>query len=168
VAHAKQLAPAVRTRAFAALEAALDGDPVPDWAGLMSWEQIRELAREGHEIGSHSLTHPLLPDLDERALREEVVSSREGLAEAVESEVRSFCYPNGSYDARAVAAVRDAGYRCAVTTTWGLNQPNASPYELERCDMDYARLLDRSGGFSEERLWLRLSGFQPGLALRAR
>jgi peptidoglycan/xylan/chitin deacetylase (PgdA/CDA1 family) len=168
VTHAKQLSPALRAHAVAALEAALDGDPVPDWAGLMSWEQIRELAGEGHEIGSHSLTHPLLPDLDDSALREEVVTSRERLAKAIGSEVRSFCYPNGSYDARSLAAVRDAGYRCAVTTTWGLNQPSASPYELARCDMDYARLEDRSGAFSEERLWLRLSGLQPGLALRAR
>lgn len=163
VGIAKQLGAERREQAIRALERALGGDQVPDWAGLMSWQQIRELGAQGHEIGSHSLTHPLLTDLDAAQLEQEVVRSREQLAEAAGCEVASFCYPNGSYDARALEAVRAAGYTCAVTTRWGLNR-GASEYELRRCDMDYARLQSRRGEFSAQRLWLRLSGLQPGLA----
>jgi peptidoglycan/xylan/chitin deacetylase (PgdA/CDA1 family) len=162
VGAAKQLGAEQRERAIAALERALGGDQVPDWAGLMSWQQIRELGAQGHEIGSHSLTHPLLPDLDAAQLEREVVQSRSELARAAGCDVASFCYPNGSYDARALAAVRAAGYTCAVTTRWGLNR-GGSELELQRCDMDYARLQSRSGEFSAQRLWLRLSGLQPGL-----
>jgi peptidoglycan/xylan/chitin deacetylase (PgdA/CDA1 family) len=162
VARAKRLTPEERERCIDALEQALGGDAVPDWAGLMSWAMIRELREQGHEIGSHSLSHPLLPDLDDAALREEVVTSRERILAAAGGEVASFCYPNGSYDTRAVEAVRAAGYACAVTTSWGLNR-EGSPFELQRCDMDYSRLQSRRGEFSEQRLWLRLSGFQPGL-----
>jgi peptidoglycan/xylan/chitin deacetylase (PgdA/CDA1 family) len=162
VARAKRLTPEEREQGIDALEQALGGDVVPDWAGLMSWAQIRELREQGHEIGSHSLSHPLLPDLDGAALHEEVVSSRSRILAAAGGEVASFCYPNGSYDARAVEAVRAAGYACAVTTSWGLNR-GGSPFELKRCDMDYARLQSRRGEFSEQRLWLRLSGFQPRL-----
>jgi len=162
VARAKRLTPEERERCIDALEQALGGDVVPDWAGLMSWAQIRELREQGHEIGSHSLSHPLLPDLDSAALREEVVTSRSRILAAAGGEVASFCYPNGSYDSRAVEAVRAAGYACAVTTSWGLNR-GGSPFELKRCDMDYARLQSRQGEFSEQRLWLRLSGFQPRL-----
>jgi len=163
VVQAKQLGAERREQAIEALERALGGGQVPDWAGLMSWQQIRELGAQGHEIGSHSLTHPLLTDLDAAQLREEVVRSRSQLAEAAGCEVASFCYPNGSYDARALEAVRAAGYSCAVTTRWGLNR-GGSEYELQRCDMDYARLQSRRGEFSAQRLWLRLSGLQPGLA----
>src|SRR5262249_37262854 len=30
---------------------------------LLSWDALRDLAREGFEIGAHTLTHPRLPDL---------------------------------------------------------------------------------------------------------
>jgi len=162
VGAAKQLGAEQREQAIAGLERALGGDQVPDWAGLMSWQQIRELGAQGHEIGSHSLTHPLLTDLDAAQLEREVVQSRSQLAQAAGCEVASFCYPNGSYDARALDAVRAAGYACAVTTRWGLNR-GGSEFELQRCDMDYGRLQSRRGEFSAQRLWLRLSGLQPGL-----
>lgn len=162
VAHAKRLSDGVRRARIEELTAALGGDQVPDWAGVMSWQQLRELHEAGHEIGSHSLSHPLLPELDDDALREEIVASRARLREATGAEVASFCYPNGSYDARCLAAVREAGYSCAVTTAWGLNR-RESPYELKRCDMDFARLVARSGEFSPARLYLRLSGLSPGL-----
>jgi len=32
----------------------------PDWGGMMSWDQIRTMADEGHEIGSHTVTHSIL------------------------------------------------------------------------------------------------------------
>jgi peptidoglycan/xylan/chitin deacetylase (PgdA/CDA1 family) len=162
VVAAKRLSPEQRNLRLEALESALGGDQVPAWAGLMSWEQIRELGRAGHEIGSHSMTHPLLPDLSDAQIHEEVATSRSRLSELTGAEVASFCYPNGSYDARCLSAVRDAGYACAVTTRWGLNR-TGSPYELKRCDMDYARLQSRRGEFSRERLFLRLSGLSPGL-----
>lgn len=162
VSTAKQLSPGARERAILALEHALGGHQVPDWAGLMTWEQIRTLAADGHEIGSHSLTHPLLPDLEAAEIEREVQLSRTRLARAAGCEVPSFCYPNGSYDQRSLEAVQRAGYECAVTTRWGLYR-GGSPFEMARCDMDYARLQTRRGEFSPERLWLRLSGLQPGL-----
>jgi peptidoglycan/xylan/chitin deacetylase (PgdA/CDA1 family) len=163
VAAAKGLSPDARDAALAALEKLLGGDQVPAFAGMMSWDQVKELHREGHEIGSHSLTHPLLPDLPDARVREEIEGSRRELSSIIGAEVRSFCYPNGSYDARALRAVANAGYECAVTTNWGLNRKQPE-LELARCDMDFARLESRAGGFSKERLWLRLSGLQPGLA----
>jgi peptidoglycan/xylan/chitin deacetylase (PgdA/CDA1 family) len=162
VSAAKSLPAEQRSARLESLEAALGGDQVPSWAGMMSWDQIRELDRAGHEVGSHSLTHPLLPDLTDAQIQEEVSSSRSRLESVTGTSVASFCYPNGSYDARCLRAVKDAGYVCAVTTTWGLNR-GGSPYELKRCDMDYARLQSRHGEFSRERLFLRLSGLSPGL-----
>lgn len=164
VERSKALSPGARAAGLEALEANLGGQGVPDWAGMMSWEQVRELSQEGHEVGSHSMTHALLPHCARPRLHEEIDGSRRRLQEVLEGDVSSFCYPNGSYDSRCLDEVRSAGYECAVTTVWGLNRPRrARPFELARCDMDYARLVTRRGDFSPERLMLRLSGLQPGL-----
>jgi peptidoglycan/xylan/chitin deacetylase (PgdA/CDA1 family) len=162
VARAKQLPLEQRERSIEALAAAVGGDAVPAFAGMMTWDQVRELHRGGHEIGSHSLSHSILPELTDDRMKQEVETSRRELSAAIAADVPSFCYPNGSYDARVVEAVQAAGYECAVTTRWGLNKQQP-PFELARCDMDFARLQSRRGEFSRERLWLRLSGFQPGL-----
>jgi peptidoglycan/xylan/chitin deacetylase (PgdA/CDA1 family) len=164
VAAAQSLPLERRGDAIAALEAALGGPQVPGFAALMSCDQVRELHRAGHEIGSRSLTHARLTELPDERLRDEVEGSRRALSEVLGAPVASFCYPSGSYDARVLGAVRGACYECAVTTRWGLirKQP---PFELARCDMDFARLCSRHGQFSKQRLWLRLSGLQPGLAL---
>jgi peptidoglycan/xylan/chitin deacetylase (PgdA/CDA1 family) len=129
---------------------------------MMTWDHVRALHRAGHEIGCHSLNHVLLSELPNARVKEEVEASRRELGQVIGAEVSSFCYPSGSYDARVLGAVQAAGYECAVTTRWGLNRKQAA-FELARCDMDFARLKSRHGEFSRDRLWLRLSGLQPGL-----
>jgi peptidoglycan/xylan/chitin deacetylase (PgdA/CDA1 family) len=78
---------------------------------------VRTLAEKGHEIGSHSVTHDILPLTDERKLDEELRASRSELQTWCESPITGFCYPNGSFDDRVVAAAAGAGYRYACTTT---------------------------------------------------
>jgi peptidoglycan/xylan/chitin deacetylase (PgdA/CDA1 family) len=162
VAAAQRLSSEQRERSIGALEKALGGSQVPDHAGLMSWDQVRALHAAGHEIGSHSFSYWLLPALPDARVKEEVEGSRRELSDLIGAEVASFCYPDGGYDERALQALQSAGYECAVTNRWGLNRKQ-SPFELARCHMDYARLQSRRGDFSKERLWLRLSGLQPGL-----
>ena len=79
-------------------------------------EQERGLLREaigaGHEVASHSLTHPQpFRTLDDAALGEEIVTSRARLAEATGTEILGFRAPAWDVDARVLAAVRAAGYR---------------------------------------------------------
>src|SRR5215813_6354867 len=45
--------------------------------GAINWRQAREMADAGVEIGSHTLTHPLLTALSDERLREEVGRSRD-------------------------------------------------------------------------------------------
>ena len=160
---AKALAPGERQALVQRLEKKLGGSQVPAWAALMSWDQVRELSRRGHEIGSHSMTHPLLPDCTGPQITHEVGASRQRLREVTGAEVASFCYPNGSYDRRCLQAVQDEGYECSVTTRWGRNSPSTASHELLRCDMDARRMVDRTGRLSPDRMLLRLSGLQPGL-----
>lgn len=83
---------------------------------LMTADQVRRVAAEGVEIGSHSLSHVRLPEVSDGRLADEVARSRAVLAGLAGHPVDGFCYPYGSYGAREVEAVRVAGYgyACAV------------------------------------------------------
>ncbi len=103
-------------------------DPPPR-RRLMNAAELRDLAARDWEVGAHSLTHARLSDLDIDQLRHEVFGSRTALAEITGQAPRSFCYPYGSVDVRAVDAVRDAGYSyaCAVWRVAGVPLHLASP-----------------------------------------
>ena len=163
VERVKSLPSEARARYVADMESACGGPVRPDWDGMMSWSELRMLSEEGHEIGSHSMSHALLPELDERALRYEIGESRRIIEQNLGIGVFSFCYPNGDSDGRVVAMVKNAGYTQAVTTRWGPNPEDRSVFDLHRCDMQGTHVRSTRGVLSEARLAWRISGLHPGL-----
>jgi peptidoglycan/xylan/chitin deacetylase (PgdA/CDA1 family) len=74
--------------------------------GFMTVEQARELAARGHEIGSHTVTHPLLPALSDAQLADELSRSQDFLVANVGvPDVKSFAAPFGQVDLRVQGAV---------------------------------------------------------------
>jgi peptidoglycan/xylan/chitin deacetylase (PgdA/CDA1 family) len=102
-------------RTFAWDEAQLDPAARSDFETL-TWQQIHEMAADGHEFGSHTCSHRELVGLRPDECAEEVTRSRAELGAALGREVVTFCYPRGSLDASVIAAVERAGYRAAVVT----------------------------------------------------
>lgn len=155
--------PSDRVDAFAD---ALDEEAGPveraSWEGMMTFDHIRDLRDAGHEVGSHSLTHPILTNCDDDRLRRECEESRRHLEEALGGKVGTFCYPNGDHDARVVRAVQKAGFTAAVTTEWGTNPVDADPWTLTRCDIQSQTTRSQSGSLSAPRLAWRLSGLHVG------
>jgi peptidoglycan/xylan/chitin deacetylase (PgdA/CDA1 family) len=141
---------------IARLEAAAGGPWRPGWDGMLDFADLRSLRQAGHEIGSHSLSHPLLPQCSDEELEREITGSKRDLERESGGSVSSFCYPNGSWNSRVLAGVRRAGYDCAVTTQHGWNGPGAEILALSRCDLSYVYCVDRAGRFSPARLAWRL------------
>ena len=129
----------------------------------MSVDQLKTLATRGHEIGSHSHSHPILPQCPDDMLLDEVAGSKQRLESALGLTIESFCYPNGSTDGRTIDLVRRSGYQAAVTTEWGSNAVGADPLRLRRFDMNARNAQDRKGRLSQARLAWRMSGLHPGL-----
>lgn len=72
----------------------------------------REAVRRGHEIASHSLTHPLpFTSLGPAELGREVAESRARLERAIGGPVLGFRAPGWYVDDATLAAVAAAGYR---------------------------------------------------------
>lgn len=159
VIAAKRLDPEARAAWVAEIEALSGADTRPSWDGMMSWDQARSMAEAGHEIGSHSMTHQLLPQLRGEALEHEVSGSKRVIEQRLQREVRSFCYPNGDHDDAVLDAVGRAGYRQAVTTKWGPNDAHSRPLALTRCDVQTDSARSAVGSLSGARMAWRLSPY---------
>ncbi len=133
------------------------------WSGLMSWSQLEELTKKGHEVGSHSMTHPILTTCEIPKLKFEIETSRKILEENLHVSIQSFCFPNGDFDERILDIVSNAGYLQAVNTKWQANHQKTSMFQLGRCDIDPIRLMDRHGNLLRSRLEYRLSKLKRSL-----
>jgi peptidoglycan/xylan/chitin deacetylase (PgdA/CDA1 family) len=134
-------------------------DSIPAWDGMMNWAQVRQLSQLGHEIGSHSYSHPLLDHCSDAELVREISDSRQEIEQKIGCGLRSFCYPNGNTSNVVGAAVKQSGYSLAVTTQWGSNKRNEQPYALKRHDMVTSNSIDRHGNLSSRRVEQRMLDF---------
>jgi peptidoglycan/xylan/chitin deacetylase (PgdA/CDA1 family) len=94
-------------------ELAGDADAAPEEFATMSWDELRELADRGLEIGSHTVSHPHLTRLADAELARELSESRASIEEELRRPCRFFAYPYGDHDARVKDATRRAGYEAA-------------------------------------------------------
>ncbi|MCW2640004.1 MAG: hypothetical protein JWP76_2310 [Dactylosporangium sp.] len=86
------------------------GPHAPAFGPLLTWDQLRQVAAAGVEIGSHSMIHHPLDVLPSAQLDREVRDSRDRLADETQQSVRSFCYPHGYHGPKVRAAVARAGH----------------------------------------------------------
>ncbi|WP_282796616.1 polysaccharide deacetylase family protein [Streptomyces sp. CC224B] len=99
---------------------------------MLGWDQVRELAESGTEIGGHSHTHPQLDQLSDDALWFEVVRCKEIVTNELGTPPESFAYPYGYSSRRVRRAVRGAGFRQSLAVGNGLACRRQGPYALRR------------------------------------
>jgi peptidoglycan/xylan/chitin deacetylase (PgdA/CDA1 family) len=120
IAWMKTLPLAERRRAEAQVRAATARfEPTPEERedfDVAGWADLRSLDPDVITIGSHTLTHPILPSLAAEDLEREVGESRRQLEERLQRPVELFAYPNGDQNA-AVRACTRKHYRSAVTAS---------------------------------------------------
>jgi peptidoglycan/xylan/chitin deacetylase (PgdA/CDA1 family) len=126
-----------------------DWDSSCELAGkpLLSWEQIGELRKSGVQFGSHSLTHADLRKLENEELNREIRESKRILEEKLDQPIDGFSYPFGFFNNRVITALRNGGYKWAVTTSDSVWEGLANPYRIRR---------------------ITISGFDPEWLLRAK
>jgi peptidoglycan/xylan/chitin deacetylase (PgdA/CDA1 family) len=87
---------------------------VLDWIGrdrFLTWEDIKELDKQGHKIGSHTMSHPSdLKLVYDEQLHYEIQNSKDLLENALGHPITSFSYPRGRADERVKRKVIESGY----------------------------------------------------------
>ncbi|MEW6601098.1 MAG: FkbM family methyltransferase [Nitrospirota bacterium] len=90
---------------------------------IMSREQLLEMSYSPYiEIGSHTVTHPLLSALSKEQQRHEIAGSKDQVEEIIHREVRLFSYPFGSddsFNSESKKLVSDAGYAAGIANIQG-------------------------------------------------
>ncbi|HET8651954.1 MAG TPA: polysaccharide deacetylase family protein [Gaiellaceae bacterium] len=90
----------------------------------LSWEELAGLRDAGWEIGSHTVTHRRLLELDDADLWRELKESREVISERF-GHCETVAYPYGLADARVSAAAKRAGYLagCTLSPSHRIDEP---------------------------------------------
>lgn len=109
-------------------------------AGMhLSWEEVREMAAGGIEFGSHTMTHPVLANVSAAQLKDEVCRSKTILERELRREVVSFSYPVGGrsdFNQSVKQAVKECGYRFAVSYQEGIAEKASDHYSLPRIHVE--------------------------------
>jgi glycosyltransferase involved in cell wall biosynthesis/peptidoglycan/xylan/chitin deacetylase (PgdA/CDA1 family) len=115
-------------------EVSAEAAEYPHLMRSLSWPLVEQMVEAGWEIGSHTLSHPHLPRVDDEALAQELSDSRRRIAERLGSCV-TLAYPFGEWDERVARAARAAGYKFAFTLPFGA-QGKAGPLSIPRVSID--------------------------------
>jgi peptidoglycan-N-acetylglucosamine deacetylase len=70
---------------------------------------VKRIAAEGHELGSHTLTHPRLTEISEDEVRREIQGGQDAVEEVLGETPRLFRAPGFYAEARELAIVEELG-----------------------------------------------------------
>ena len=102
---------------------------------MLTWDQIREMKAQRVDFGGHTVTHPFISTLTREAMEWEAGESKRRIEQELQLPVDCFAYPSGrerDFGKGNKDVIRNAGYKAAVTTIWGMNTPSTDPMELRR------------------------------------
>ena len=99
---------------------------------LLNSAELRGLQSAGMEIGSHTVNHVRLTQVDEGRRLDELFESKAKIEDILGNTVSSFAYPYGAWDPVCAKAVRDTGYDSACTNRSGWALRDSDRYQLRR------------------------------------
>lgn len=103
------------------------------YPNYLTWEQIREMQASGLvDIESHTLNHRLLTEIRSRdKIWDQLYGSRQAIEWYLKKPANFIAYPGGRYSLETEAISKEAGYRAAFTTDYGLafNEPDAYVFD---------------------------------------
>lgn len=116
-----------------------------DNPNIINRERIKDLAKRGHDIQSHTITHRALTALPAVEIEREMQESKRVLEELIGKPVRHVAYPGTAHNATARALTKAAGYVTGSVMDPKRATPTTDLYKLPRIMMtdttDLAKML---------------------------
>jgi peptidoglycan/xylan/chitin deacetylase (PgdA/CDA1 family) len=97
-------------------------DQPPDNFKPITWEMARELENAGVVFGPHTVSHPILSNVNDQQSQDEIIRSWYRLNQELKNPSPVFCYPNGEpndFGDREIKTLKKNGFLGAVSTTPG-------------------------------------------------
>ena len=98
----------------------------------LTWNQLKEMERNGFNGQSHTLTHQALEELPDDAIRAELLNSKLMLEKNLGHPIDFLAYPTGTYNLHIAGIAKDVGYKAAFTIKYGNVDKGSNIYALER------------------------------------
>lgn len=102
---------------------------------MLSWDDVRIMQKHRVSFGSHTASHPILSRLSREETEQQVERSCDAIRRHLGARPSVFAYPNGTsvdFTPMTKDVLKAAGFRCAVTTEFGVNESGVDPFELKR------------------------------------
>jgi peptidoglycan/xylan/chitin deacetylase (PgdA/CDA1 family) len=102
---------------------------------FMDWDDIGKLLGEGHEVGSHTMTHPNMALLNSAELQDELCRSAEALRSHT-GAAHHFAWPFGRFEefsAEAARAVFESGYQSCASGVRGCHRSRQAIKRRQLC-----------------------------------
>ena len=98
----------------------------------LTWQQAREMSKNGISIQSHTVSHKPLSDLSREEAEKELAESRRIIQENVGQPVSYIAYPEGSYNRLIEQLAEKAGYKAGFSIRYGSVDRTSDRLALER------------------------------------
>lgn len=121
---------------ISALENALDVQYRPTTPLMLDWDGVREVVRQKHTIGAHTMTHPNLAYVSAEEVRTQMACSKMTIENQIGNKIRHFSYPSPimepHWTAETIETCKATGYDTAVTCSSGCIRRGDSPLAIQR------------------------------------
>ena len=123
------------------------------WA---SWDEWRDTASQGHEIGSHTINHLNLPQLSLAEMEEEIGGSQDIIdAQITTQQCLTFAHPFGAYDNNTMA-IAEVYYIAARGISCDLNTAPYDFYNMRACEDSFSldQMISMTNDAEQQGEWL--------------
>lgn len=87
--------------------------------GMMNWDQLNDLVRQGNTVASHTVHHYDLATLSSKQQTDELSLSKKAVEEHLNNRVNALCFPSGRYNQTTLDLMPKLGFALGFTTEPG-------------------------------------------------
>lgn len=108
---------------------------------MLSWDNIREMSKNGIIFGAHGKSHAILTKVTTEQAKREIIESKADIENKIGKSVELFSYPDGAANSIIIDLVSQGGFKCAFIVEDNKDDRVADIFVIARkCISDDAKL----------------------------